>query len=290
MGDEKASDPYSRNAVAAMRALPGFRRAVEASARGVLDLYLSTNSNMRWVFRDRGRFFIGATLVMLFHQGKLTAASLKTAVAQLLREASAGRVRAFLQRMMASGLVTVARDAAGKPLRALIPADEFLQNYRLHRLAVAAALATIDPAMQAMRDAIAGPDYPAAEMFLSLAMMQRPDIFADVQGEAVFTFFAREAGFTILFDLLLSQLPARTHLLEAAPLSVHGLANRHGVSRAHVLRLLADSEKEGWLDVDREKRQVSFTPKFSDRFERHSAMHFLLYKEAWRQYRTANAL
>jgi hypothetical protein len=287
MRDEQAGDPYAREAVAAMRARPGFRRAVEASARGVLDLYLTVDTDMRWVFRDRGRFFIGATLVMLHRQGLLTAASLKNAVADLLREASAGRVRAFLQRTMGCGLVTVARDATGKPMRALIPANDFLRNYQLHRLAIAAAFAKLDPAMEAMCNAIAGPDYPAVEMFLSTAMMQRPDIFADVPREAVFTFFSREAGFTILFDLMLSQPARRNSLLERAPVTVHGLAQRHSVSRAHVLRLLTDAEESGWLTFDREKREIRFAAKFSDRFERHSAMHFLLYKEAWRQYRAA---
>jgi hypothetical protein len=138
-----------------------------------------------------------------------------------------------------------------------------------------------------MRDRIAGDHYSAFEAFLSTAAMGRSDVFGDVPGEAVFFFFQREAGFTILFDLLLSQPKERMQFLDVTPISVHGLAQRHSVSRAHVIRLFTEAEKAGWLTFDRDKRQVIFTPEFSDRFERHSAAHFLLHREAWRQYQAA---
>jgi hypothetical protein len=287
MGDEAAPNPYAREAVAAMRALPGFRATVEASARGVLDVYLSVDEDLRWVFRDRGRFFIGIAAVMLHHRTALTAAALRDAVASAWREASAGRVRAFLKRMTAGGLIAHARSADGTPLRTLVPSKNFLDKFRAHRLAVADAVAGLDAALGPMRDTIAGGQYTAFEAFLSSAAMGRSDVFGDVPGEAVFFFFQREAGFTILFDLMLSQPNERAQLLDVAAISVNGLAQRHSVSRAHIIRLFTEAEKAGWLIFDRDKREIRFTPEFSDRFERHSAAHFLLHREAWRQYQAA---
>ncbi|HEX2593390.1 MAG TPA: hypothetical protein VHL34_17950 [Rhizomicrobium sp.] len=284
---ETTSDPYTRDAVAAMRARPGFRAAVEASARGVLGLYLSVDDELRWVLRDRGCYFIGVALVMLHHQGQLTAANLKTAVTSVLREASNGRVRAFLQRMTASNHLVPALNTRGKPSRTLMPSAKFFETFQTHRRAVGAAVVLVDPALLDLHDAMAGTGYPAVEAILTLLAAERPDVFADAPGDGVFYFFSREAGFTLLFDLLLSQPAARTHLLEGTSVSVYGLAKRHGVSRVHVLRLLDDSEKEGWLTFDREARTVRFAEKFSERFERHCAMHFLLHQEAARRYRAS---
>ena len=74
---------------------------------------------------------------------------------------------------------------------------------------------------------------------------------------------------SILFDLLASQSPDRTRLLEEAPLSRYALARRYAVSRAHINKLLAES---GHTEAIGDR--VTFSETLSDALEAHFALIF----------------
>ena len=74
---------------------------------------------------------------------------------------------------------------------------------------------------------------------------------------------------SILFDLLASQPPERSRLLEEAPLSRYALARRYGVSRAHINKLFAES---GHTEAIGDR--VVFSETLSDALEAHFALVF----------------
>ncbi|HEX3407405.1 MAG TPA: hypothetical protein VHS81_09225, partial [Caulobacteraceae bacterium] len=109
----------------------------------------------------------------------------------------------------------------------------------------------------------------SALMHLGLVSGERPDLFSFGKKRPINFFLDREAGMSILFDLLASQPQDRTRLLEEAPLSRYALARRYGVSRAHINKLLAES---GHTEAIGDR--VVFSETLSDALEAHFALVF----------------
>jgi hypothetical protein len=106
-------------------------------------------------------------------------------------------------------------------------------------------------------------------MHLALVSQERRDLFAFGKKRPINFFLDREAGMSILFDLLASQSPDRTRLLQEAPLSRYALARRYGVSRAHINKLLAES---GHTEAIGDR--VVFSETLSEALEAHFALIF----------------
>jgi hypothetical protein len=129
-------------------------------------------------------------------------------------------------------------------------------------------------------------------MQLATISTERRDLFSFQEKLPLDIFLEREAGMSILFDLLGSQAPGRPRLLEEAPLSRYALSQRYGVSRAHINKLLADSAHTA-ASGDR----VVFSEMLSEALERYFALMFLHNRvcarpllDGWRYRRTRGNL
>jgi hypothetical protein len=110
----------------------------------------------------------------------------------------------------------------------------------------------------------------AAITSAALLTAAHPELSRNRGGALREVFIARDAGMRMLHDLLLAQPADRARLLEAAPLSRAQLARRHGVSRTHVNRLLAEAQAAGAIRLPAPNR-IAFTPAFSDEVEAYYA-------------------
>ena len=254
---------------AAVRATPGFRRACEvASAEAVLQ-FTELEPAYRWITKDLGRAGICMTAAILHYAGELTVQSLTAAcVANAL--SSPGRVNQVVRRCQEIGQFVV-EDGPGIWTRRPARIGAGLLGM-LHRRALCdmAAAVSLTPElrggleiMQTEAGAV------SALMHLARVSSERRDLFSFAKKRPINFFLDREAGMSILFDLLASQEPDRTRLLEAAPLSRYALARRYGVSRAHINKLLSESGHAQAIG-DR----VVFSEILSDALEAHYALIF----------------
>ena len=131
----------------------------------------------------------------------------------------------------------------------------------------------------------------SALMHLALVSQERRDLFTFGQKRPINFFLDREAGMSILFDLLASQSPDRTRLLDEAPISRYALARRYGVSRAHINKLFAES---GQTDAIGDR--VRFSKTLSEALEDQYAQVFALNQgcarilmSGWRYHRGGQA-
>ena len=134
------------------------------------------------------------------------------------------------------------------------------------------------PQIAAMKDIIAT-DKGFVSYVIAVAAITnvRRDLFAFSGKSPVSFFLDREAGMSILFDLIGAQAAERERLLEAAPISRYALSRRYSVSRAHINKMLAESSHTR----RRTGRPGSASaPSFSDAMEAHFALIFELNRRA----------
>lgn len=269
---DPAGDLFSESAITALQAHEGFMAAVEAAALGTLAFYKDIDPTFRWVFQDRGRYMTGLAALALLGMGQLTAANLKILCAGM-SVSSPGRTTRFLDRMRNEGHLRMTRMPDGGLDRHLTPSPAYLDHFRRHRRIMLDALGHVAPDLAATtRPMLDGPDYPSLEAAICGAQAARREVFQTRPEDPMFPFIERNIGLIMLFDLQASQRQGRERLLEDAPLSVSGLARRHGASRVHINTLLAEAARRDLVRVDDETRRVIFAPALSDAYARTSAL------------------
>lgn len=254
---------------ASVRATPGFRMACEAAAAASVREFLDLDADHQWITKDYGRAAICTIAAFLHYAGELTVQNL-TAVIVGSGVSSPGRVNQLVRRCIDIGQLSVA-DGAGIWTRRRATLGEDLLGM-IHRRALCdmngalslapelgGALAIVDTQEGAV----------SALMHLARVTGERPELFRFDAKRPLNFFLDREAGMSILFDLLVSQAPDRARLLEAAPLSRYALARRYGVSRAHINKLLAES---GHTEAVGDR--VMFSETLSEAVEAHYALVF----------------
>ncbi|HZZ67148.1 MAG TPA: hypothetical protein VFE18_03150 [Phenylobacterium sp.] len=265
------ADLLSEAAVARLRQHPRFREAVEAFAVGGLRLYEDEEPATRWLTKDLGRagLLLGAALLDTT-PGGLTVTAL-AAVAAARQVCSRGRVLAFIQYALASGRLVLQPGPEPWVRRRLTLTPAFIEPMRRRLLCVFQATAIVAPEVAAALPRIASDvAVQQATIAIGLLLTARPELNRNPGGPLRQIFIARDGGMRILQQLMLRQPPDRARLLEAAPLSRADLSRRHGVSRTHVNRLLAEAEAAGALTLDGPRRVV-FSPGFSDEMENYFA-------------------
>ena len=254
---------------AAVRAMPLFRRACEKASGDAVELFVNLDPAYQWITKDLGRATICLTAGILHYAGELTVQNL-TATCVANTVSSPGRVNQVVRRCQEIGQFAI---GAGPGVWTRRPAtlgpgvlgmlhERGLSDMRA-ALILAPELAPGGEAMATESGAI------SALMNLAGVSSERRDLFAFGKKRPLNFFLDREAGMSILFDLLAAQSPERSRLLEAAPLSRYALARRYGVSRAHINKLFAES---GHTEAIGDR--VVFSETLSDALEAHFALVF----------------
>lgn len=220
-------------ALAALRARPGFPAAVRHAARAGLSLY-ETDPIRRLVISDRGRFvFMNGALHLHFNvPGGLTASGLRDSLA-LAGIAGPNRAAAVIALLRWGGYLEAA-PGGDRRRRVLRPTAVLVETFR-----------------EMVRDqfvalAIVAPEYAHAAALLDQAAFFAEFLARQYRGFAAGfrltglapgseRFVDSNCGMPLLLSLYLAETPP----------SVSALARRFGVSRAHVLRLLGEAEAMG---------------------------------------------
>jgi hypothetical protein len=254
---------------AALRAMPGFRRACEKASGDAVELFVKLDLDYQWITKDLGRAAICVTAAILHYAGELTVQSL-TAACVANTVSSPGRVNQVVRRCQEIGQFTIEEGPGIWTRRRAVLGDGLLGMLHERGLSDMRAAVALAPELQAGADAMETESGAiSALMHLAGVSSERRDLFTFGKKRPLNFFLDREAGMSILFDLLASQAPDRSRLLEAAPLSRYALARRYGVSRAHINKLLAES---GYTEAIGDR--VVFSETLSDALEAHFALVF----------------
>ena len=254
---------------AAVRAMPGFRRACETAAAESVAQFVGLAPAYQWITKDLGRAAICMTAALLHYADSLTVQNL-TALNVTNGTSSPGRVNQLVRRCAEIGQFTV-EEGDGIWTRRRAHIGEGLLDW-LHRRALCDMRAAISlaPELRGALDIVATEEGAiSALMHLGRVAGERPDLFRFGAKRPLNFFLDREAGMSILFDLLAAQPQDRERLLEEAPLSRYALARRYAVSRAHINKLLAESGHTEAMD-----NRVVFSETLSEAMEAHYALVF----------------
>jgi hypothetical protein len=160
---------------------------------------------------------------------------------------SAGRARALLHFLCHLGCLTEMSPLTRRDPVRYVPTERFMIAWRSHMRAALDATRVIEPSVAPVLERLDEPD-----VFAAFCRNHTEYGFGEIREghqELAFTrvFMHRFAGSQILWQLLSAQGAEDIALLGAIPVSVADIAERHGVSRVHVKRLLDAGVREGLL-------------------------------------------
>ncbi len=240
-------DVFSEPAVHDLMSRPGFQAVAEAMAAAAIRHYESQEAPARWLSRDRGRWGLYVTAVVLgYLPGDLTAAAL-AASAEQHEVASRGRARAFVDYALKTGRLELAPGPAPWTQRSLRVMPSLLAPIRSGIGGLMDAAAPVATDLAGARGLLArDEDVSAAvveiiQVMLAIRAAEIPPI------TPVDFFSAREGGLRVLEGLVTAKDPPGPGPLERATIAKAETARRFHISRAHLNLMLADAEAAGWL-------------------------------------------
>ena len=262
----------TEEAFASVRAHPGFRDAVERATAESVSHFQQLAPPYQWITKDIGRASICVTALTLHLMGGLTVQAL-TAGCVEAKLSSAGRVQQVVRRCQDIGEMIVEPGAGMWTRRPMRLGDGLVRALRVRALIdYKAALGLAPELADAAELADTDDGFVDYLLCISTFVALRRDLFSFESAPPISFFLEREAGMSILFDLVGAQSAVRERLLEEARISRYALSKRYGVSRAHINKLLAES---GHIDVVASDR-VAFSETLSSAMERHFSLVFHL--------------
>jgi hypothetical protein len=272
MSPDTLSAKLNEQAFSAFRAHPRFRAACENSAARSTEYFTSLDPTYQWITKDLGRAAICLSALTLHLMDRLTMQSL-TASCLANGVSSAGRVQQLVRRCLDVGAMSLEEGSGLWTRRRMRLAQGLIDGLRGRALIDLAEACALAPEVSGVLP-IFTTDEGFASYIIGIATITgaRRDLFAFSHESPVTFFLDREAGMSILFDLMAGQTPDRERLYEAAPISRYALARRYSVSRAHINKMLAECGHIDTTDGDR----VKFSPELSEEMERHFALIFQL--------------
>lgn len=230
-------------AISALRAEPGFDEAARMCAVNAIGLYRESRL-LNLVVNDQGRVVIGWFAIYLHLSGGegLTLSRI-SALCERHQVCSAGRVAAIVGLMRATGYLAPI-PSGDRRERRLIPTERLMNGQWDRWRCVFAALAHIRPEARLCLAAIGDPAFDrslVSDLFdhyragFRLIGANVPELSLIGQ---------RKAAIMILFSLFAVGRPGEGGET-VADLSVSELARRFQVSRAHVISVLRDAQRQG---------------------------------------------
>lgn len=234
--------------IARMAGHPRFAASVHALMHNMMAAGAGDKA-LDGIFKDAGRYAVTFIALHLHFTGGLTLPRLK-ALSAVSGLSSPGRARAVLLYLRYLGFVTRAAKSPGAS-DLFVPTARCHKAWAGHMKAALEAAAVIDPAALAVCRAFERPDiyasFSQSHIELMLGSFAYPEKF---DHPFVKVFMHRHAGNQILWSLMLADEsdsfpPRRTRAVPAA-----SLAERFGVSRTHVRRMIESAERQALLSQD----------------------------------------
>jgi len=198
------------------------------------------------IFKDIGRYIVTMCAIYLHMRGGTTLPRLK-AMLNIRSYVSPGRARAVLHFLCHLGfLAELPPPTRRDPVR-YVPTERFMTAWRTHIRTALEATRVIEPSVATVLDRLHEPDVFAAfcRYHTEYGMSEAREGHQELPFVRVF--LHRFAGTQILWQLLSAQGAEEAPLLGAIAVSARDIAERHGVSRIHVKRLLKAGVSEGLL-------------------------------------------
>jgi DNA-binding MarR family transcriptional regulator len=248
-----ASDPATPEAIAALRAQPGFDRAIRTSAAGLIAMYQGGHL-LNWLMDDRGRLlfaYIALYLDVSRDPADPSSGLTPTRMRALVAEhdiCSPGRATAMLSLMRFGGYLAPDIDVADRRQRRLVATDKLRyllrERWRLHFNAMA-------PLLPDGAAIVAALDDPAVARGLVVSMVERFRagfrFISHAPGLGLFG--ERNAGLFVLMSLITAgEVDDSVPPSRPVPISMAALARRFRVSRPHVLKLIRDAADDGFIE------------------------------------------
>ncbi len=257
----------------AVRRHPNFRLAAERNAAGVAALHDPLSPLARWLCNDMGRVAIFSRILFQHARSARVSVADLMAITRRRGTSSDGRVLQVVRRGESVGWIAVEPGAADWRERRILIQPPLIEVYRRRAIVEIEAASLLVPEIT--------PAVTLAErdrfLFAWIARMARfdgaPPELRGPPTPSIRLFLQREAGLTILYDLIGRQAPGRARLLERAPLSRRALSERFRVSRTHVQRIMAEAAGAGWLTLPA-RNLIAFSGAMSEEAERHFALTF----------------
>ena len=190
---------------AALRAMPGFRGACEKACADAVDLFVNLDPAYQWITKDLGRAAICVTAAILHYAGELTVQNL-TAICVANTVSSPGRVNQVVRRCQAIGQFTVEDGPGIWTRRRASLGSGLLGMLHARGLSDMRCAVLLAPDLRAGAEAMATESGAvSALMHLGAVSAERRDLFSFGAKRPLNFFLDREAGMSILFDLLAAQ-------------------------------------------------------------------------------------
>lgn len=276
-------------AIAALRARPGFPPAVRRSAAGMVAMYQGRHL-LNWLLDDRGRLlfsyialYLDATRASGDAASGLTPTRMK-ALCTELEVCSPGRAGAMLSLMRFSGYLAPDIQVVDRRQRRLVATEKLSallrERWQLHFTAMAPLMPDGAALVSALGD-------PAFERAMVMAMVARFRAgFRPVHSAPGLGLFGeRNGGMLILMSLLSAGEPEDTVPPQRpVPISIAALARRFSVSRPHVLKLIRDAADEGFLErIGADSGRVVLKPKLAEAAQNFFATMYLFFADSARE-------
>jgi hypothetical protein len=261
-------------ALAEMRVQPRFQEAARHAATASLRLF-DSDPIMTRALKDVGRVVLGMIALYLDARGGMTLSKIQAFLVEM-RLTSPGRAAAMLIQLRLIGYVAPAAVQPNRRVRIYTPTPRMRAAFHAHFRKDLEALSLMEP-----------------EAAVVLARFDEPGVFNpflvrfgeglidaakvhDQRKPGLDLFSQRNAGLTILTDLTLAG-SAGDAFPPQGPIrfSVAGLARRFGVSRPHVLKLLRDAQKVGFLRRDAEEGVGVLEPLLREQIANYYATTFI---------------
>lgn len=229
-----------------VRAHPLFAKAARALAANSLAAGDSGKA-LAGIMKDAGRYVAAMWAIYLHVSGGLTLPRLKE-ICAASGFLSPGRARAMLFYMRYLGYVVPAERKRGEPQR-YVPTAEFRESWRDHLRWAMQAACIVEPAAQIVLNRLDDDGVFEriarfqAEGLLSLARVRNRETIH------IRVFMHRLSGNQVIFTLLTSGSGDAFPPDGPIPFSITIAAQRFGVSRIHIRRMLNDAMREGFFSL-----------------------------------------
>ena len=263
--DSEMGYEISTKAIAEVCGDPHFSDACRASITRAL-AYIKVDPVQHSNFRDIGRMVLGTLALYLHASGGLTHRRLG-ALSSGGGILSAGRATAILLRLRAIGYVKATAKRINGSARLYVPTAKMIAAFRTRVGIELAGIALMEPRMNDFIALFESDDvlfrfYRLTGERLLDAQQRRHPALADFE-----SIIARDAGMLTFFALF-EAADTGGDFPPAGPLkiSLADLARRFSVSRTHMLRLLRDAEKFGYVTRDAAGNYNGITTRLRDDF------------------------
>jgi hypothetical protein len=283
------SNPATPEAIAALRARPGFAHAMRTSSIGLVAMYQGGHL-LNWLMDDRGRLlfayfalYLDASRDSADPLSGLTPTRMRMLAAEL-GICSPGRATAMLSLMRFSGYLALDTQVVDRRQRRLAATDKLRdllrKRWRLHFKAMAPLFADGDAIVAAVDDAAV-----ARALIIAMAERFRAGFRFMTHAQDVGLFGERNAGLFILMTLITAgeaddtMPPSRP-----VPISMAALARRFRVSRPHVLKLIRDAADDGFVErVGEDGSRVVIRPRLAQATQTFFATMYLFFADCARE-------